>query len=41
MYVKYTTTLEPRLYDIQLTDLPRYPTYHTELSTTRNPTKIA
>ena len=36
----FVITVEPRLSDIRLTDLPGYPTYHTEPSTPRYPTKI-
>ena len=36
----YVCTVEPQLSDIRLTDLPGYPTYHTESSTPRYLTKI-
>ena len=35
-----TNSVEPRLPDIRLTDLPDFPTYHTEPSDPRYSTKI-
>ena len=38
--IVHNNTVEPRLSEIRLIDLPGYPTYHTEPSTPRYPTKI-